>query len=87
MYMAVKHLGEIASALRNGGRPVEDPVIIVSNATLPQQTVLETTIGAVDAFLAKHQPVTPAIVVVGRISEWRPVLDWYRAALKENPIG
>jgi uroporphyrin-III C-methyltransferase len=87
MYMAVKHLGEIARALSNGGRRADDPVTIVSNATLPQQTVLETTIGAVDSFLASHQPATPAIVVVGRISEWRPVLDWYTAALKENPIG
>ena len=87
MYMAVKHLSEIARALRNGGRAVDDPVTIVSNATMREQTVLETTLGDVDAFLKAHAPVTPAIVVVGRISEWRPVLDWYSDRLKENPIG
>jgi len=54
---------------------------------MPNQAVLETTIGDVDRFLASHTPATPAIVVVGRISEWRPVLDWYSASLKENRIG
>ncbi len=52
-------------------------VIIVSNATMPHQTVLDTTLGAVDAFLETNTPATPAIVVVGRISEWRAILDWY----------
>lgn len=87
MYMAVKHLSEIARALRDGGRADHDPVTIVSNATMPDQTVLETTLGGVDAFLKANTPATPAIVVVGRISEWRPVLDWYDGRLKENPIG
>jgi uroporphyrin-III C-methyltransferase len=87
MYMAVKHLSEIARALRKGGRPDHDPLTIVSNATMPDQTVLETTLGAVDRFLEANTPATPAIVVVGRISEWRPILDWYDGRLKENPIG
>ena len=44
---------------------------IVSNATLPSQKVLETTLGAVDAFLERDAPPTPAIVVVGQLGEWR----------------
>jgi len=87
MYMAVKHLSEIARALRDGGRADHDPLTIVSSATMPDQTVLETTLGAVDEFLVANTPATPAIVVVGRISEWRPILDWYDSRLKENPIG
>lgn len=87
MYMAVKHLSEIARALRNGGRSDGDPITIVSNATMPDQSVLETTLGAVDEFLSDNTAATPAIVVVGRISEWRPILDWYDGRLKENPIG
>jgi uroporphyrin-III C-methyltransferase len=87
MYMAVKHLSEIAGALRDGGRAAGDPLTIVSKATMPEQSVLETTIGAVDDFLKTNTPATPAIVVVGQISEWRPILDWYDSRLKENPIG
>jgi uroporphyrin-III C-methyltransferase len=87
MYMAVKNLGEIAAALIAGGRPKDDPVSIISNASLPQQQVAQTTLAAAGAFVASHKPPTPAIVVVGHASDWRPVLDWYSEVMKANPIG
>lgn len=87
MYMAVKHLAEIASELMSSGRDADDTVTIVSNATLPQQEVHETRLGAVKEFLASQTPSTPAIVVLGRLSEWRQALDWYGRALRENKIG
>ncbi len=87
MYMAVKHMGEIARALIAGGRETSDNVVFVSNATLPQQTVLSTTLGEIDSFLAENTPDTPAIVVVGQVERWRDILDWYGASLRENPIG
>ena len=87
MYMAVKHLSEIAAALLAGGRAEDDPITIVSNATLRDQTVLETTLASVPAFLARARPPTPAIVVVGRIGELRSMLDWYKGALRESAIG
>jgi uroporphyrin-III C-methyltransferase len=87
MYMAVKHLVEIAGELIMSGRSADDVVTIVSNATLPQQAVHETKLGSVKEFLASSTPPTPAIVVVGRLSEWRETLDWYGKALRENKIG
>ena len=60
MYMAVKHLREIASALIAGGRAGEEPVIIVSSATMPSQTVYETTLSGVARFLVRTEPPTPA---------------------------
>jgi uroporphyrin-III C-methyltransferase len=87
MYMAVKNLGEIARALIAGGRALSDPVTIISNATLPQQSVAQTTLGEVEASLDHGEFATPAIVVLGRIVEWRSILDWYRGPLRENPIG
>ena len=54
---------------------------------MPSQTVLTTTLGGVDGFLAREEPPTPAIVVLGHIADWRPLLDWYRGDLKDNPIG
>jgi siroheme synthase len=62
-------------------------VTIVSNATLRQQTVMQTTLGRVDDFLTTTDPPTPAIVVIGRIADWRPLLDWYKDGLRDNPIG
>ncbi len=87
MYMAVKNLGEIAAALAAGGRPADDPVTIISNASLPQQQVAATTLAEAGRFVAEHEPPTPAIVLVGHASDWRPILDWYREAERENPIG
>ena len=87
MYMAVKHLGEIAQALIEGGRDAGDPVTIISNASLPQQMVTSTTLKQAGAFVAEKNPPTPAIVVVGHASDWREMLDWYSPALRENTIG
>jgi uroporphyrin-III C-methyltransferase len=87
MYMAIKHLAQIAEALIQGGRDGDDSVTIVSNATLPHQSVHETTLATAGLFIEKAEPPTPAIVVVGRIAAWRGMLDWYTGALKESPIG
>ena len=87
MYMAVKHLGEIAAALMAGGRAADDPVTIVSNASMPHQEVASTTLGGAGAFVAANEPPTPAIVVVGRAADWRSLLDWYKGPLRENPVG
>jgi uroporphyrin-III C-methyltransferase len=87
MYMAVKNLGEIAQALMAGGKSPDDPVTIVSNASLPSQTVLSTTLKNAGEFVKTNTPVTPAIVVVGHAADWREILDWYQPALRENPIG
>ena len=87
MYMAVKHLGEIATALIDGGRTADDPVTIISNASMPNQQVVATTLGGAGVFVAAHDPPTPAIVVVGHAADWRTLLDWYKGPLRENPIG
>ena len=44
MYMAIKHLPEISANLINAGRSVHEPVAVVSNATMPDMQVLETTL-------------------------------------------
>ena len=45
IYMALKHIETIANRLVAAGRRPEEPVAIVSRATLPEQAVLETTLG------------------------------------------
>lgn len=87
MYMAVKHLGEIAATLMAAGRVADDPVAIVSNASLPQQQVAMTSLKDAGQFVLANNPPTPAIVVVGHASDWRELLDWYGPALRENKIG
>jgi uroporphyrin-III C-methyltransferase len=87
MYMAVRHLAEIAERLIGYGRAPSDPVAVVSNATLPEQSVHETTLGAVGDGSEVASLPTPALVVVGRVVSLRKTLDWYAGRLKENSLG
>jgi uroporphyrin-III C-methyltransferase len=85
MYMAVKHLGSIADKLIAAGRPVTDPVTVVSHATLPEQQITESVLGAVAEI--EEIIVAPAIVVLGPVSDLRRHLGWYVGKLRENGLG
>ncbi|MCA1299122.1 uroporphyrinogen-III C-methyltransferase [Stappia indica] len=91
MYMAMKHLRQIADKLMAGGRRSDEPVAIVGNATLADQIVLETTLGtaARDCEASPLQP--PAIVCVGEVVRLRAGLDWLGAlggrVLTADPLG
>jgi len=87
MYMAVKHLGQIASRLMDAGRDGADRLAVVSNAAMPEQKVVETTLGDVGALAERGELPTPAIVVVGPVSQFRSVLDWYRDNLTGHEFG
>lgn len=90
-YMALKHLPEIADRLLAAGRRAEEPVALVSKASLPDQKVLETTLGAcaADATAAGFEP--PALVVFGEVVRLRSGLDWLGAltgrVLEADPLG
>jgi uroporphyrin-III C-methyltransferase len=84
MFMAVKHLPSIAEKLLAAGRDPTDRLAIVSQVTLPGQRVVETTLGEAGALTDLP---TPAIVVLGPVSAYRAVLDWYVPALRENDVG
>jgi uroporphyrin-III C-methyltransferase len=84
-YMAMKTLPKIAAALIGAGRPPHEPVAVVSDATLPSQRVLETTLAraAADVEAAGLQP--PAVVCIGRVVAMRQVLDWIGQMSGEPP--
>lgn len=92
VFMALSHLGELVERLLAGGRPGSEPVALVSNASLPTQSVFESTLGAVVAAAAAAQIATPAMLVVGEIVRLRAALDWHGALhdgrkLVADPLG
>jgi len=91
IYMALKHIEGIAQRLLAAGRPPEEPVAVVSNATVAGQTVLETTLGACAAAVASSGIEPPALVVVGEVVRLRAALDWLGAlegrVLAADPLG
>jgi uroporphyrin-III C-methyltransferase len=90
IYMGLKHLGGIAQALIAAGRSPDEPVAVVSNATLPDQRVLDTTLAEVSTAAQRMEP--PAIIVVGAVVRLRAGLDWLGALcegrlLDADPLG
>lgn len=87
MYMAVRNFPEIAQRMLTFGRDPNEPVAIISNATLPEQSVYTTTL----AEACKNPDIvklpTPALIVVGKVVDFRETLDWYENALRENAFG
>ncbi|MEM7221997.1 MAG: uroporphyrinogen-III C-methyltransferase [Pseudomonadota bacterium] len=91
IYMALKHLERIAGLLIAHGRPADEPVAVVSKASLPEQSVLETTLGTCheDSLASAIEP--PSLVVIGHVVRLRDGLDWLGALdgrrLTPDPLG
>ncbi len=77
MYMAIKHIATITERLLAAGRPANEALAVVSNATTEQQQVLETTLGAAQGDLVVAGLSPPAIVVVGEVVGLRQTLSWF----------
>ncbi|MCA8878729.1 MAG: uroporphyrinogen-III C-methyltransferase [Rhodobacteraceae bacterium] len=80
IYMGMKHVGRIAAGLMDGGRDPHDPVAVVTQASLPDQRVLETTLARVEADIAAADFEPPAVICIGRAVLLRQALDWQALA-------
>lgn len=87
MYMALKHLVEIRDRLMEGGRRADEPMAIISQATLTDQRVLETTLGEAPQALAESGMEPPAMVVLGEVVRLRAALDWVGALAGRKPVA
>jgi len=91
IYMALKHLDAIARRLIDGGRGADEPVAVIAHATTPRQQVVETTLGACVADVARAAIEPPAVIVVGGVVRLRAGLDWQGASagrtLEPDPLG
>ena len=84
IYMAVKHLAKIALCLIDNGRSEHEPVAIISDATLPSQRALVTTLGKANADMERHKISAPAIVCIGRNVLHHKALSWAERFWGEN---
>jgi len=79
IYMALGHVERITARLMAAGRSADEPVAVVAKATLPDQRVLETTLGRCAADTASAGLEPPALLVVGEVVRLRAGLDWLGA--------
>jgi uroporphyrin-III C-methyltransferase len=91
IYMALKHLAVIADTLMRHGRDPREPAAIVSSATLPDQRVLETSLGRCARDVLDQGLAPPCLVVLGEVVRLRRGLDWQGAAagkiLTDDPLS
>ncbi|MBU2890456.1 uroporphyrinogen-III C-methyltransferase [Celeribacter halophilus] len=85
IYMGMKHAATIRKGLLSAGRPEDEPVAVVSQATTPDQKVLETTLGDMVVDIDAADMAPPAIICVGRAVLMRQVLDWQALMRGEAP--
>ncbi len=77
VYMPLGRLPAIVAALIAAGRPRDEPVALVSRATTPEQTVIESTLGDVTETATGVGIAAPALFVVGPVVPLRRTLSWY----------
>ena len=77
-YMGLRTLAEIADRLTAVGRDPATPVAIVSNASLPHQTVVVSTLRKCADEAMRLNVKAPAIIAIGEIVRLRQALATYQ---------
>ncbi len=67
-FMALSCLDEMAVRLLASGLPTNTPVSVISQASLPGQSILASTLGACTLAVRRAGIPTPALVVIGRVA-------------------
>ncbi|MDI9409613.1 MAG: uroporphyrinogen-III C-methyltransferase [Candidatus Pacebacteria bacterium] len=78
LYMALKHLPQIADKLIAGGRSLAEPVALVANASTAGQQVVVTSLGQCRDQIMSDLISPPVIIVIGEVVNFRPDLDWFK---------
>ena len=76
--MGLKWSASISEQLQAQGRKPSTPVAIIENGTRPEQRVLITTLEQLSETVAREQPQSPALLLVG------DVVRFYRATSVAN---
>jgi len=69
--MAVRHMLAAADRLIAAGMSADTPVALIENGTLPNQRVIEGTLGTIAALAAAADVQPPAVLVIGEVVRLR----------------
>ena len=77
IYMGIRRLEEITDRLIQAGRAPQEPAAVIERGTLPDQRVVEGTLGTIAATAASEGVKAPAVAVFGQVSELGERLRWF----------
>ena len=75
--MGMANLPCIVERLRAAGRPADEPVAVVQNASRPDQRAVVATLDDVVARVAEAGLGSPAVIVVGPVARLHDQLSWF----------
>jgi len=74
LYMALRQIGVIATHLRAAGRAASEPVVFITEATTPRQSVRVTTLADAEEIATTIPRHVPTLIVVGPVVALRRLL-------------
>lgn len=87
LYMAMKHISQIADYLLEAGRKGNEPVVFVKDATTDKQVVFETTLAEVHECVEKRHIAPPTIVIIGGVVGLCHKLSWLPGTIQTTRDG
>lgn len=76
LYMGVRALGRIVSALRAAGMPLDTPAAAIEWGTYPCQRTVTATLGTLEARVSEDGFEAPVIFVIGDVVDVRREIEW-----------
>lgn len=77
LYMGVRRLPEIVSALAAGGMPLDTPAAMVEWGTFPRQRTIAATLGTLVAEARRERISAPSITIIGDVVALRDEIRWF----------
>ncbi|HEY9428836.1 MAG TPA: uroporphyrinogen-III C-methyltransferase [Gemmatimonadaceae bacterium] len=77
LYMGVRRLPEIVSALAEGGMSLDTPAAMVEWGTFPRQRTLTATLGTLVDEARREKISAPSITIVGDVVALRDEIRWF----------
>ncbi|WP_226093304.1 uroporphyrinogen-III C-methyltransferase [Dickeya oryzae] len=66
-YMGLSHASRLCLKLIAHGLPASTPLAIIERGTQPEQRVMTATLATLPALMARYQPQSPSLLVVGEV--------------------
>ncbi|ATZ95082.1 uroporphyrinogen-III C-methyltransferase [Dickeya fangzhongdai] len=66
-YMGLSHASRLCQKLIANGLPASTPLAIIERGTQPEQRLLTATLATLPTLMARYQPQSPSLLVVGEV--------------------
>jgi uroporphyrinogen III methyltransferase/synthase len=77
IFMGARKLASLMQLLMEHGRPASTPVAFIVRASLPSQATIVGTVATIAELVAREEPGTPALTVVGDVVRLRDHLRFF----------